>query len=355
MNKTAEAHINFDKYVNENLSEGLLQCNINLTSLCQHRCIMCFREEKSLKRNNYIPLDKLKEYYSWFRSLGGTYVFISGGEPLLYPFFDEFLNYLEDLRYNVVIVTNGLLLNKYKKSLEKQNITEIRVSLLGLDTTHDKLVNKPGSFRTVIENIMDSEELFQKIQINFTALKSNFNEIEQLINFLINKIKIKKVAIGLPFVNRNNQLKLKNELLSIEQKKKFFNTIENLKLRYQNEIINTIYDKNQNARHYPFCNIGPSHFCINYDNQIWPCGEYEKSIINMRNIKNAYHFFKLFSKSKFFKKLACLDMKKCEACDFNCYCSLCVAQNYQNTGLPNKTSMFQCRAAKDIYEALHDR
>ena len=354
MHRTTKAYIDFNNYIRDHLSEGLFKCEINITSLCQHRCTMCFRDSNFLNKNEYLPFADLKKYFYWFRMNGLSDVFISGGEPLLYPNIDEFLEYLEELRYDVGIVTNGVLLDKHSKSLARENITEIRVSLLGLNKVHDKIVKKPDSFCRIIVNLKNAKKLLKKIQINFTALKSNYSELKQLVYYLTNEIGISKILVGLPFITPENEEKMKNEILSIEEKKELFNCIDELQEEFQEVILNSIYSKNKENKLYPFCGIANRPFCINCDGQIWPCGQYTSPLFNIKNIKNAMQFYNKMANAILWKKIAKLDMKTCNNCLYNKCCRLCIAENFQITGKPDRMSTYQCNKAKELYEILYN-
>ena len=68
--------------------------------------------------NNY--LDQIKEF--------GNYIYLHVlGEPLLHPNFNEILKLLDDKGFNLQLVTNGILLNKYPDLLTHKSLRKLSI------------------------------------------------------------------------------------------------------------------------------------------------------------------------------------------------------------------------------------
>ncbi len=78
-------------------------------------------------------------------------VMLWGGEPLMYPWFKNIVNYLRSYGFKLGIVTNGVLLNKYSE-LIKTEFDVAYISIDGPQRIHDSIRGK-GVFKKVTENI----------------------------------------------------------------------------------------------------------------------------------------------------------------------------------------------------------
>lgn len=102
------------------------KCNLN----CVHCCFR-YREDKKLD----MPFDDFKDFTLQFRRLGTKAIELTGGgDPTMWPYFDEGVEYLNDIGYSIGVNTNGILL-KEKKSWDKCNW--VRVSLNTFDAGID--------------------------------------------------------------------------------------------------------------------------------------------------------------------------------------------------------------------------
>ena len=78
-------------------------------------------------------------------------VILWGGEPLVYPEFENIVKYLRTYGFELAIITNGVLLNKYSE-LIKTEFRSVYVSIDGTREVHDSIRGK-GVFEKVIENV----------------------------------------------------------------------------------------------------------------------------------------------------------------------------------------------------------
>ena len=86
---------------------------LEITNACQLKCKGCYRECDVYDRNDHVPLEILKgdaDRYITERNI--SMINLSGGEPLLYPYFFELVDYLKSKKLKIRVVTNGILLNE---------------------------------------------------------------------------------------------------------------------------------------------------------------------------------------------------------------------------------------------------
>lgn len=78
-------------------------------------------------------------------------VMLWGGEPLVSPFFGELASYLAERGFELGIVTNGVLIDKWSDVL-KNNFKRIYISIDGTREIHDSIRGK-GVFDKVVSNV----------------------------------------------------------------------------------------------------------------------------------------------------------------------------------------------------------
>lgn len=122
-----------------------LLMQVELTEACNLRCRFCYNSQKPRYNERVFEiLDKLAEQ-------GVMQVNLTGGEPLAHPQFFDILKYACDRFPNVVILSNGSLMDQ--KALEKiheTNVTSVNISIHGDPETHDHLTQTPGSYNASI-------------------------------------------------------------------------------------------------------------------------------------------------------------------------------------------------------------
>ena len=79
-------------YPKKNLASGTLR--IVLTTDCNYRCRYCFAEGEIDKEKRVLNIQDIKKIVKIAKEFGITNIKLTGGEPLLYPYMEELLKYL---------------------------------------------------------------------------------------------------------------------------------------------------------------------------------------------------------------------------------------------------------------------
>lgn len=173
-----------------------IEIRICLTKECNFKCEYCkdggegvYNENKALDTKDLISIiKKLTEF-------GIGSVRLTGGEPLLRR---DFIELVEDINNideitNISMVSNGSILNEeLVKKISRTNIKEITVSMDTMNS--DKFASIVGidCFYKVINGIKLLRKYNISTRINTVVTKTNFSEIEQLIEFCReNKVSLK--------------------------------------------------------------------------------------------------------------------------------------------------------------------
>jgi len=151
-------------------------CNLG----CKHCCIAA--KSKSDDKLD-LDIEKAKEVIKEIAKIGVKTIYISGGEPLLWRPFPEFIKYAKFTGIDFLsMATNGTLINPDTANLLKD--AGIDKVLISLDShrkeIHDEIRGKPGVYEKVIDAIKYLKEKGIFVRIGTVIWSGNVNEIEDM-------------------------------------------------------------------------------------------------------------------------------------------------------------------------------
>jgi hopanoid biosynthesis associated radical SAM protein HpnH len=116
---------------------------------------------------------------------GAPVVSVCGGEPLLYQELGRLTQTLVERRKHVYLCTNGLLLARRLPELKPTSRLFINVHLDGMEATHDRLVEREGTFAAAVEGIRAAAAAGFQVTTNTTVYKdTDVHEIAVLWRYL---------------------------------------------------------------------------------------------------------------------------------------------------------------------------
>lgn len=147
---------------------------VEVTERCNLRCRHCYLGEAA---GRDLDPDVLQRLLDDFDDLGGLRLMITGGEPLLYPYFHRLNRALAGRTFRPVLITNGTLMDK--DLLRSLNFREIQFSLDGLEEGHDSLRGK-GSFRRTMEGLREALTSGIEVSVATVIYRENLHEVAGL-------------------------------------------------------------------------------------------------------------------------------------------------------------------------------
>lgn len=200
---------NMDKYNSKSLD-----LTIAPTLECNFGCTYCY--EKGVRyntMNSEVKTNTIDFISNNLQGVSNLNICWYGGEPLLkIELIDELTEKIkelckDDISYNAMMVTNGYLLTpEIAKKLNDMNIKNIQITLDGNRKIHDSrrfLINKEGTFDTIIKNIDECKELLN-ITIRINVDKTNFENTYELLEILKEKNIAQKVSFYIAQVDNIN-------------------------------------------------------------------------------------------------------------------------------------------------------
>jgi radical SAM protein with 4Fe4S-binding SPASM domain len=129
-----------------------------------------------------LPLADAVDITKQFSENGGLRLLISGGEPLLYPDLQTYIEQTNELKIRRVLLTNGTLINN--ENITGLNVDEIQFSLDGWLRGHERLRGK-GTFARTMKGIYAAKKAGIPISISTMIHRGNLSEFERLQEFIV--------------------------------------------------------------------------------------------------------------------------------------------------------------------------
>ncbi|NVO09720.1 MAG: radical SAM protein [Bacteroidales bacterium] len=207
-------HISLDKIQTKH-SELIYENPINklpllillLNNKCNSRCITCSYWIKEDKKE--IPINNIENWIKDWYELGVKRIVLTGGEPLIHSEIINICKILVDSGFEITILTNGLLLEKYAHQIAKFCKNYI-ISLNGPELIHNNICNIKNAFKKLKSGVeaIKIQDNNIKITGRCTVQKENFMYMRKVVNTSLilglNRISFLAADISSTAFNRNN-------------------------------------------------------------------------------------------------------------------------------------------------------
>lgn len=167
-----------EKYIPRN-------CVWELTLKCDMHCLHC-GSTAGKERQDELSLDECKRVAHELIDLGCERISMIGGEVFLYKGWEEIARVFSSNGVLTNIITNGYRFGKEEiEKVRYAGLTNVCFSVDGLEENHDRIRNRKGSFKRVLEDF----ELCRKENVLFavvtTLLDFNFGDLEGMYSLLL--------------------------------------------------------------------------------------------------------------------------------------------------------------------------
>jgi MoaA/NifB/PqqE/SkfB family radical SAM enzyme len=160
--------------------------DICITRRCQLQCVHCNVDaNRGLKAE--MPLLFWVNVFTQLEAHNTLKVSISGGEPLLYPEFQELVGHLGMVNFHKTLLTNGFALTKdIARQLADARFHVILSMDGGTASTHDKFRRRDGAFSGVLEALEALGNYSVDVRITIVLHKLVIEEIPTIFNLCTN-------------------------------------------------------------------------------------------------------------------------------------------------------------------------
>lgn len=217
-------------YPLQNTTYPLKTVHIELTTECNNHCAGCGNifdyykadadDQRKIER---LSISEWKKILSKLPS-SIDHINITGGEPTLHPFFDKFVQMIDDFNLTWAIFTNGRWLEPdsiITQLGQMRGHTGLLVSLHGNDVAaHESFTLTNGSFHETIKNIQLAVNAGLTVSLSSIINRFNYNQSRDIVR-LGRKLGVKQVVfsryVGTPSDRcAPNQEQIKYALREIE-------------------------------------------------------------------------------------------------------------------------------------------
>lgn len=161
-----------------------IQVYLELTNHCNLNCAMCNYDQMT-RSKGYLDPDLAKKVVDEGVASGRLYylaLFIHG-EPLLYPYLIEIIQYAKDRKVPVVnVTTNGVLLTEeLSRKMIEAGLDSLVISFMGVTKEgYVRLQGSEGSYQRVMDNIQQICRLKKEVKskVPFISLKTLIEETD---------------------------------------------------------------------------------------------------------------------------------------------------------------------------------
>lgn len=248
-----------------------------LTHNCNLKCKHCFQSSESHSdRRNHLSVSEWKRIFRQLESVNVYNVIISGGEPMIYPHFEELLRIATDLRMSFSILTNGMLISDSNLDIFKKKNVSVTISLDGATAELHEYLRGRNTYKRLMRNIELLVENDVKLNIAHVVNTHNKKHLEELVCFLIDK-GVKNLSINL--VEPEGRASSNSYLiLNSKEEQQMREKINCLQSRYADRIKinfpNLSYRKNIDGfskEEKVYCAAGTKRVAISSDGCVYPC------------------------------------------------------------------------------------
>jgi MoaA/NifB/PqqE/SkfB family radical SAM enzyme len=169
---------------------------LNLTNRCNLKCVMC----RGIRQGEGVPANRVwysmeqelpMEYWTRLLEEAASYrpwLYVTGGEPLLYRNFHDFIVEAKKRGLVVHLQTNGTLLAREADFLVEAGVEAVNVSIDGPQQVHDRIRGIEGAFSRMELGVRALADARRKrrspnpiLSFNCTISKGNVDYLEEMV------------------------------------------------------------------------------------------------------------------------------------------------------------------------------
>ena len=132
-------------------------------------------------------LEICKTYVDELKKIGVKNIVLIGGEPTIYPYFLELIDYININKMNVILATNGDKFSDYsfaKKAVDK-GLNNVNISLKYTDVDNYRLLSDNSDINNIINGHNNLRSLGCSVTMSYVILNQTIEDINKLKKFLI--------------------------------------------------------------------------------------------------------------------------------------------------------------------------
>lgn len=159
---------------------------LELTYRCPVNCIHCYIDRSAVVVENELSFKEYVRFIDEFRSMGGLYLILTGGDPFLHRDFEKIFNYARSKHIAVSVMSSGYGCDKpLLKRISNLGLMSFQATLHGHNNSiHDRFTKVDGSFEKTLDTLRTMKGLGVYVQAAVSINTNNIKHFNQIISFL---------------------------------------------------------------------------------------------------------------------------------------------------------------------------
>jgi radical SAM protein with 4Fe4S-binding SPASM domain len=162
---------------------------LEITNLCNLRCVHCYKGEENNKQYpNQLDINQWRDIIDQLSRMNCKSIQFIGGEPLLCLYLNNLIQYayFKGIR-DITVFTNGTLINEDFIKIFKEYNVKIRVSLYGQNSeVHERVTQIKKSFEDTKNALIKLKNEKIPTTVSVIIMKENEDYIEEIKTFINN-------------------------------------------------------------------------------------------------------------------------------------------------------------------------
>jgi MoaA/NifB/PqqE/SkfB family radical SAM enzyme len=188
---------------------------LHLTGQCNLECRHCYMEG-SPRRRERLPFDWIEQSVRAAPSLGIGSLFLTGGEPLMYPRFADIATIAAQVEgLSTTVCTNATFVREREAKLLAKLGFEVHVSIDGMPGYHDAFRAMEGAFHQAERGIGLLVDAGVPVEIVTTISRENFDQFDEIAAWAL-EAGARKLLVQ-PLLDLGRGSEIKSQQLTSEQ------------------------------------------------------------------------------------------------------------------------------------------